>query len=629
LPEEHDLLRVEDLCISIALQRVGLEVVKGVSFRVPAGKTVALVGESGSGKSIIAQSILGILPRVAKITGGHIRFRDRKCVGGAIDIAALDPASSDMRALRGGRIAMIFQEPMTSLSPLHRIGNQVEEALVLHRELEGGKARSMTEGMLKLVGFADPARAYDMYPMELSGGMRQRAMIAMALICRPALLIADEPTTALDVTVQAQVLGLLKDLQQRLGMSMLLITHDLGVVANMADEVVVIYHGEVMEAGSVGDIFRNPEHAYTRGLMRAVPDLDTPRDAKLEALRELDQDIPGTMLKRSHKGAETSVPLVSVRNLTKAFSIRKGNWWGLGEARKVFAVNDVSVDVRAGECFGIVGESGSGKSTVSKLLMRAIPADQGTMRFDNGHLKCNIEALRGAALKEFRKHIQIVFQDPFSSLSPRSTVLNILREPLEIHHMGSAREITQMARDLMGLVGLPPTYLNRYPHSFSGGQRQRIGIARALALSPDLLICDEPVSALDVSVQAQIVNLLKRFQSELGLTLIFISHNMAVVKYIAERIAVMRKGRIVEIAPCEALFADPVHPYTQKLLTAVPQANLDHPLDFAIQSDETGDETADWDEAFLDDGTLKLTAVGNEHYVLMRRSLRGAERLSA
>jgi len=629
LPDELDLLRVEDLRISIALQRTGLEVVKGVSFRVPAGKTVALVGESGSGKSIIAQSILGILPRVARITGGHIRFRDRKCVKGAIDIAALDPDGSGMQALRGGRIAMIFQEPMTSLSPLHRIGNQVEEALVLHRELDGGTARSMTENMLKLVGFPDPARAYDMYPMELSGGMRQRAMIAMALICRPALLIADEPTTALDVTVQAQVLGLLKDLQERLGMSMLLITHDLGVVANMADEVVVIYHGEVMETGSVGDIFREPGHAYTRGLMRAVPELDTPKDATLQALRELEQDIPASMLKKKRGEAKTDVPLVSVRNLTKAFSIRKGNWWGVGEARKVLAVNDVSFDVRAGECFGIVGESGSGKSTVSKLLMRAIPADRGTMRFDNGSLRCNIEDLEGTALKEFRKHIQIVFQDPFSSLSPRSTVLNILREPLEIHHAGTAREITQMARELMGLVGLPPTYLNRYPHSFSGGQRQRIGIARALALSPDLLICDEPVSALDVSVQAQIINLLKRFQDELGLTLIFISHNMAVVKYIADRIAVMRKGRIVEIAPCEALFADPIHPYTQKLLSAVPQANLDHPLDFAVQSDETGDETADWDEAFLDDGTLKLTPVGNGHYVLMRRSFQDAERLSA
>jgi peptide/nickel transport system ATP-binding protein len=629
LPEELDLLRVEDLRISIALQRAGLEVVKGVSFRVPAGKTVALVGESGSGKSIIAQSILGILPRVARITGGHNNLRDKKCVGGAADIAALDPDGSDMQALRGGRIAMIFQEPMTSLSPLHRIGNQVEEALVLHRELEGRTARAMTEDMLKLVDFPDPARVYDMYPMELSGGMRQRAMIAMALICHPALLIADEPTTALDVTVQAQVLGLLKDLQERLGMSMLLITHDLGVVANMADEVVVIYHGEVMETGSVSDIFREPGHAYTRGLMRAVPDLDTPRDAKLEALRELDQDIPDSMLQRRHARVKAGAPLVSVRNLSKAFAIRKGNWWGVGEAKKVLAVNDVSFDVRFGECFGIVGESGSGKSTVSKLLMRAIPADHGTMRFDNGQLKCNIEELEGAELKEFRKHIQIVFQDPFSSLSPRSTVLNILREPLEIHHMGSARQITQMAKELMGLVGLPPTYLNRYPHSFSGGQRQRIGIARALALSPDLLICDEPVSALDVSVQAQIVNLLKRFQSELGLTLIFISHNMAVVKYIADRIAVMRKGRIVEIAPCEALFADPVHPYTRKLLTAVPQANLDHPLDFAIQSDETGDETADWDEMFLDDGTLKLTPVGKEHYVLMRRSFTDAERLSA
>ncbi len=628
--ELPDLLRVDNLRISIAIERSGLEVVRGASFRIPAGKTVALVGESGSGKSIIAQAILGILPRVAKVTGGSINFRDKSCGDQPIDIATLDVNGEEMQALRGGRIAMIFQEPMTSLSPLHRIGNQVEEALVLHRNLDGGQARAMTEDMLRLVGFPDPHRAYDMYSMELSGGMRQRAMIAMALICHPALLIADEPTTALDVTVQAQVLGLLRDLQARLGMSMLLITHDLGVVANMAEEVIVIYHGEIVEAGSVEDIFRNPGHPYTKALMRAVPEIDSNRSKKLIGLREIDHVIPDSMRGRKHDQPKSETPLVSVRGLTKSFSIRKDSWFASDE-RRVLAVNDVSFDIRSGECFGIVGESGSGKSTISKLLMRAITADAGDIRFDNGQMKCDVRALGGKALKEFRKRMQIVFQDPFSSLSPRSTVLNILREPLEIHDIGSATDITRTARELMALVGLPPTYLNRYPHSFSGGQRQRIGIARALALSPDLLICDEPVSALDVSVQAQILNLLKKLQDELGLTMIFISHNLAVVKYIADRIAVMRKGRIVEIAPCETLFSNPVHPYTRKLLTAVPHADLDHPLEFPKQNEEIVDDAIAWDAMFRsgDDGHgLKLRAVDKGHFVLAREEFT-EQRLSA
>ncbi len=551
-----DLLRVEGLRVSIALQRAMLEVVSDISFRVPAGKTVALVGESGSGKSITAQAILSILPPVASVTGGRILFRDPKALGKQIDIAALDPRSPAMQQLRGGRISMIFQEPMTSLSPLHKIGNQVEEALVLHRQVESGQARPLTEEMLKRVGFPNPSRAYDMYPMELSGGLRQRAMIAMALICRPALLIADEPTTALDVTVQAQVLGLLKSLQKQLHMSLLLITHDLGVVANMADEVVVMHQGEVVEAGTVEAIFRRPGHPYTKALMRAVPTLSMGPNEKLVALREHVPVIPASMRRKAILPADASRPLLSVRHLSKGFNIRKEGWL-LGHQTKIMAVEDVSFDVFSGECLAIVGESGSGKTTVSKLIMRALNADTGQIRFDNGQIDCDVTRLEGRQLKEFRKRIQIVFQDPFASLSPRSTVLNILSEPLEIHGIGSPASIKKNAAELMALVGLQPSYLNRYPHSFSGGQRQRIGIARALALSPDLLICDEPVSALDVSVQAQILNLLKKLQAELGLTMIFISHNMAVVKYLANRIAVMRRGRIVEIAPTAALFANP------------------------------------------------------------------------
>jgi peptide/nickel transport system ATP-binding protein len=468
-----------------------------------------------------------------------------------------------------------------------------------------------------------------MYSMELSGGMRQRAMIAMALICHPALLIADEPTTALDVTVQAQVLGLLRDLQKRLGMSMLLITHDLGVVANMADEVVVIYHGEIVEAGSVQHVFRHPGHPYTQALMRAVPEIDAERSRKLVGLREIEHVIPQSM-RRERAAADASAPaLVKVRGLTKSFTIRKDSWL-VGEKSRVLAVNDVSFDILRGECFGIVGESGSGKSTVSKLMMRAITADSGEIAFDNGKMKCDVRTLEGKDLKEFRKRMQIVFQDPFSSLSPRSTVLNILREPLEIHQIGTAEEKTRTASELMALVGLSPTFLNRYPHSFSGGQRQRIGIARALALSPDLLICDEPVSALDVSVQAQILNLLKKLQAELGLTMVFISHNLAVVRYVADRIAVMRKGRIVELADCDTLFADPVHPYTQKLLSAVPHADLDHRLDFPDRVDDVVDDAESWDPVFragADDG-LKLTPVGKGHYVLARMEF-AERRLSA
>lgn len=619
-----DLLRISDLKISIGLQRGSIDVVKGVSFRIPRGKTVSLVGESGSGKSIIAQSILGILPRVANITGGQILFNDPETDGPAVDIAAIPTDSRQMQALRGGRISMIFQEPMTSLSPLHQIGNQVEEALVLHRDVGQGEAKSMTVDMLNLVGFPDPASAYGKYPMELSGGLRQRAMIAMALICHPALLIADEPTTALDVTIQAQVLGLLRQLQQKLDMSLLLITHDLGVVANMADEVVVIYHGEIMEAGKIEDIFRKPGHDYTRALLRAVPRLAMEPGEKLVALREVDQKIPDTMRVSARKKSEGKKPLLTVRNMAKSYPVGKTNRFMPNRGERFLAVNDVSLDIMRGESFGVVGESGCGKSTLSKLIMRATPADRGEVNFDNGEMRCDVLGLAGKELKEFRKRIQIVFQDPFSSLSPRSTVLNILREPLEIHQMGNNREIQQMAAELMALVGLQPTYLNRYPHSFSGGQRQRIGIARALALNPDLLICDEPVSALDVSVQAQILNLLKKLQSELGLTMIFISHNLAVVKYICDRIAVMQRGRIVEIAPTASLFDNPVHPYTQQLLKAVPHADLDHQLDFDGSGSEVGDVQEGWDPIFKSEGIgidLELRQVSPDHFVLAREEM--------
>lgn len=617
-----DMLRIRDLKISITLNNSKITVVDGVSFRIPSGKTVGLVGESGSGKSIIAQAILGILPKVASIARGSIEFRDPVGDGSTVDIASLPRDGKQIRQLRGGRISIIFQEPMTSLSPVHTIGNQVGEALVLHRPVKRSEARKITEEMLHLVGFPDPSGAYDMYPMELSGGLRQRAMIAMALICHPALLIADEPTTALDVTIQAQVLALLKSLQKKFGMSLLLITHDLGVVANMADEVVVIYHGRIMEAGPTEEIFLNPQHEYLKALLAAVPKLKMKPGEKLKALREINEKLPESMKPPSSQNVDSDKPLLKVRNLTKTFiSKSEAGFFGTGSAGKLVAVDHVSFEIRRGECFGLVGESGCGKSTLSKLICNALTADSGEIQFDNGEDQIDVTELRGRSLERFRTRIQMVFQDPFSSLSPRSTILNTLSEPFEIHRRGDAAWRTRRAQELVRIVGLPQSSLNRYPHSFSGGQRQRIGIARALALEPDLLICDEPVSALDVSVQAQILNLLMRLRGELGLTSIFISHNLAVVNYISDRVAVMRRGQIVEIAPRGVIFEDPAHPYTKRLLGAIPTTELDRKLALDEDVIDVEQEEKDWPEEFRfapNDGSLEYSRIGPDHFVLAK-----------
>jgi len=617
-----DLLRVEDLRIGIGSDVTRSDVVKGVSFRIPRGKTVALVGESGSGKSIIAQSIMGILPDVAKITGGSITFFDPEQGGAPIDIAKLPVNGKQMRYLRGGRISIIFQEPMTSLSPVHTVGNQIDEALYLHRDVTRKECRALTEQMLQLVGFPNPTRAYNMYSMELSGGLRQRAMIAMALVCNPALLIADEPTTALDVTVQAQVLAVLKEMQRRLGMSLLLITHDLGIVANMADEVLVLYHGLLMEAGTLGDILLRPEHPYLKALLAAVPRLDMKPGEKLVALRELTQKLPRSFKERAQERVrDPHETLLTVKNLAKSFESRRGSMLVSRAADRVIAVDDVSFSVRHGECFGLVGESGCGKTTLSKMIMRAITPSSGEIRFDDDGTEIDLATLGPKELFHMRRRIQMVFQDPFSSLSPRSTVLSILSEPLEIHSQGDRRWRRDRALELMRMVGLSPTFLNRYPHSFSGGQRQRIGIARALALDPDLLICDEPVSALDVSVQAQILNLLSRLRRELNLTTIFISHNLAVVNYVADRVAVMRRGRIVEIAPGHVLFRDPIHPYTRNLLQSIPTTDLNHPLALEKTDILTSSTDDHWDPKFVPEkpgAAMEMMEVGQDHFVLVR-----------
>ena len=617
-----EVLRIDDLGIGISLQVGRIDAVKSASLRILPGKVTALVGESGSGKSVIAQAVMGILPQVATVTKGRILFSDPDAPGTTVDLAALPRDSEEFRQLRGRRMAMIFQEPMTALSPLHTIGNQIGETLKVHSNFSRAEIRARTEETLELVGFPDPKRAYGMYPFELSGGLRQRAVIAMALICRPALLIADEPTTALDVTIQAQILLLLRELQAKLNMAMLLITHDLGVVANAADEVVVIYDGAIVESGSVTDIFKSPQHEYLKGLMAAVPHFDMKPGERLKALREV---VPGaeTSLDKPKLPPESGgAPLLSVRDLTKSYTTRSSGWFGAKDGEAVRAIDGVSLDIRRGECLGLVGESGCGKTTFGKIVMRAVKPDGGSITFDDGHGPVDLLKAEGEGLQVLREKIQMVFQDPFSSLSPRMTVQNILSEPLEIHERGDAGSRLDTVKSLMLAVGLDPRFLNRYPHSFSGGQRQRIGIARALALNPDLLICDEPVSALDVSVQAQILNLLKDLQARMGLTYLFISHNLAVVDYMADRIAVMSSGRIVEIAPREVLFRAPVHPYTRALLAAVPFPDLDRPLDYHTLQLGGASDTGSWPAQFRGGGEDRLvhTDLGSDHFVLAQPS---------
>ena len=613
------LLSVENLKVQFILPEGVLEAVKGVSFQIQPGQTVALVGESGSGKSVMSQAIMGILPKAASISSGRIMFNDPNKPGDAVDIAALGTNSAAMRAIRGSSISIIFQEPMTSLSMLHTVGDQISEALHLHRKISKAEGLEVTQEMLRLVGFPNPARALKTYPFELSGGLRQRTMIAMALVCRPGLLIADEPTTALDVTIQAQILKLLRDLQGELGMAVMMITHDLGVVANMAEDIVVMYHGEVMESGGTEDIFRNPGHPYLKALHKAVPRFGLAPGERLTPIREIEHHK--TFL---HEAKEpwsdtdaTKVPLLKVDNLSKAFKIRKSKLFSGGPSESIKAVDSVSFEIARGECLGLVGESGCGKTTLSKMLMRALTPDSGTVTYNNRGSLIDVLALTPKALIPFRCKMQFIFQDPFSSLNPRMPVFDIITEPLVIHGIGDAESQRNAARELMRLVGLDVRHLSRYPHSFSGGQRQRIGIARALALQPDLLICDEPVSALDVSIQAQILNLLKDLQAELGLTYLFISHNLAVVDYIANRIAVMCQGQLVEMAPREMLFKQPTHPYTQALLQAVPEANLDAPLNFENLMAEKASTPSEWPHPFAETPGNRpiLRDIGGGHIV--------------
>jgi peptide/nickel transport system ATP-binding protein len=620
------LLEVEDLAVDFLAAEGVVEAVRGVSFAVETGQTVALVGESGSGKTVISQAVLGILPQSARISRGKIIFRDPRRNHEPLDLASYADDDPVRRSIRGGRISIIFQEPMSSLSPLHTIGDQIREAVLLHTDAEGAEGKQHTIEMLGRVGFPDPEQAFRTYPFELSGGLRQRAMIAMALVCDPALLIADEPTTALDVTIQAQILQLMRELQREFRMAILFITHDLGVVANMADDVVVLYRGRIMESGSCKALLTRPQHPYLKALLHAVPRLHMAPSERLTPLREVSPAGRAMLLKddlgdgkgRGRAPArQPGTPLLEVEGVRKTFRTRRGGWLG-AHAKEVLAVDDVGFTIARGESFGLVGESGSGKTTVSKILMRAVRPDAGRIVFNAADGPIDVRALSGQDLGRFRRRLQYIFQDPFHSLNPRMTVYDIVAEPLVIHGIGRQRERLERVKALLSVVGLDVRHLRRYPHSFSGGQRQRIGIARSLALGPEMLICDEPVSALDVSVQAQILNLLKDLQSELGLTYMFISHNLAVVKYICQRIAVMCAGRIVEIAPTEQLFARPVHPYTKALLAAVPEPDLSQPLDFsALMAGKTSEPTA-WPAPFtLGNGPTRLVDLSNRHFVRM------------
>ena len=595
-----NLLQIKNLSIAFKCDEGPQQIIRDVSFNLAKDKTVALVGESGSGKTIISKAIMGILPAKAQITNGEILLAGQRPNEPVIDLTKHNPKGLLMRSIRGDRISMIFQEPMVSLSPLHTIGDQVAEAAQLHRYVKRKEALALTIDMLRLVRFPEPERAIKSYPFELSGGLRQRALIAMALICRPSLLIADEPTTALDVTIQAEILKLIKDLQSELNMSLLMITHDFGVVTNMADDVVVLYNGEIMERGSLEELFCAPKHPYLKALLNAVPSLSMDPEERLVPIRPIrtpaKRDAAVVRQERVKVKGGLGSKLIELKDVSKTFTMKRL----MGKRQRGFttALDNVSLTVNRGECLGIVGESGSGKTTAALAMLRAFPLSDGQI-FYNAEGECrDIHKYTAYELFQYRKRAQLVFQDPFSSLNPRRPLNDILLEPLVIHKVGNPQERASRVRELMDLVGLSHKFLRRYPHSFSGGQRQRIGIARALALSPEFIICDEPTSALDVSVQAQFLNLLLDLKSELGLTYVFVSHNLAVINYIADRVAVMCRGKLLEVGPTRQIIEAPVHPYTQALLRAVPASSLDKKLDFEALDEACASDPSAWAAPF-------------------------------
>lgn len=530
------LLQVNQLSVSFFSRNKEVEAVRNVSFEIKQGETLGIVGESGSGKSVTARTIMRLLPSPPSLVkNGEVFFKGQNLA---------DKTDSEMEDIRGRDIGMIFQDPMSSLNPTMRIGKQIEESLIKHQKLKQGEARKEAIEMLKLVGIPDSEARYFQYPHEFSGGMRQRVMIAIAMACRPSLLIADEPTTSLDVTIQALILHQMKEIQKQLGTSIILITHDLGVVAGMCDRVVVMKEGEIVEEGTTEQIFANPRHPYTVKLLNALPRLDEKKKPKLVS---------------SLPHAEEDVPLLQVRSLKQHFDLGKG--------QVIRAVNDISFDIRAGETLGVVGESGSGKSTTGRTILRLNEATSGEVLFKG----IPLQRLNHAEMKGMRRHMGMIFQDPYASLNPRFRIVDIIGEALDVHGLAiGKRDRLKRVEELLELVGLDASHAMRYPHEFSGGQRQRIGIARTLAVEPEFIVCDEPLSALDVSIQAQIVKLLEELQQRLGLTYLFIAHDLSMVKHISDRVAVMYKGKIVELAESEELYANPIHKYTKSLLAAIP-----------------------------------------------------------
>jgi peptide/nickel transport system ATP-binding protein len=556
---DEPLISVRNLSISFRLG--GNEVfdaVRGISFDIPRDSTVALVGESGSGKSVSALAILGLLPPENSIVhkGSEIRYNGKNLV---------NFSQRSMRRLRGADISMIFQEPMTSLNPVFTVGYQLEEVLRLHRRLSGRAARKRAIALLEEVGIPDPTYKIDAFPSQLSGGQQQRVMIAMAIACEPKLLIADEPTTALDVTIQKQILELIAELQKRHQMSVLFITHDLAVVGEIADHVVVMRHGEIREQAPAKAIFEAPKDAYTKALLQCRPQLDR-RPTRLPVIDDYmtGHGGPKHLEERKRGTSPGDTPILEVKNLSKSFYSREG----LFGKREFKAVNDVSFNLYKGKTLGLVGESGSGKTTVGLTLMRLHEATGGQVLFEGK----DILPMTPREFMPYKRRIQIIFQNPYASLNPRFTVGQIVTEPMQIHGIGaSTQERTDLAFEMLGKVGLPEVSFYKYPHEFSGGQRQRIAIARCLTLKPDILICDESVSALDVSVQAQVLNLLQDLQDEFGLSYIFISHDLAVVKYISDQVMVMNQGELVEMADSDEIYRWPQAAYTRNLLSAIPK----------------------------------------------------------
>ena len=599
---DHPIARFENLKVEFQTQDGPVEAVKGVSFDIAAGETVAIVGESGSGKSVSSLSLM----RLVEYGGGEIsdgRLLFDRGAAGQVDLRTMNP--NDMRAIRGREIGMIFQEPMTSLNPVFTIGRQLMEGLRLHMGLSKAAARSRAIDLLRQVRIPEPERRLGQYPHELSGGMRQRVVIAMALACEPRLLIADEPTTALDVTIQAEILGLMNKLKKDTGTAVMFITHDMAVVAQMADRVVVMFRGEKVEEGLVEDIFENPQHPYTQNLLAAVP--------KLGEMRGEPTPKPLSLIGQPEKSLIGSVPptqevLLDVRNLTTRFNV-KGGFFRRTVAR-VHALENVSFSIKKGATLSLVGESGSGKSTCGRSILRLEEPQSGSIRLGD----TDILALDSAGLRDARRDMQMVFQDPFASLNPQMTLADQVAEPLKNYNMAQGSELMDRVARLFDRVELPRAFMRRFPHELSGGQRQRIAIARALALNPKLLIADEAVSALDVSVQAQVLNLMLELQAELGISMLFISHDMAVVERVSHHVAVMYLGRIVEMGTRQEVFEDPRHEYTKTLMAAVPVAD---PRQRTLTEDfESKPIPSPIHPLDYDPGPTEYTHLGGEHYIL-------------